>query len=134
MKVSELFRKYPKNPVFRSFQLPIIRTDSCGPWHLEQSRFDCSYKEIRKAAKIRNRYNQVPHLTQDTIWDGEKNTNITNKSLEVGPFLAGDHRAAMNRHESVTNTRHKAQGLPKSNDAAFPMHQEEKETTKKQTT
>ena len=63
---------------------------------------------VRKAAKIRKRYNQVPHLTQDTIWKSNKNTiNITNKSQEVSPFPAGDHKAAMNRHESTRNTRHK---------------------------
>ena len=28
-----------------------------------------------------NRYNQVPHLTQDTKWESGKNTNITNESL-----------------------------------------------------
>ena len=28
--------------------------------------------KIRKAAKIRNRYNQVPHLTQDTTWESDK--------------------------------------------------------------
>ena len=25
--------------------------------------------KVRKAAKIKNRYNQVPHLTEDTKWD-----------------------------------------------------------------
>ena len=25
--------------------------------------------KIRKKAKIRNQYNQIPHLTQDTIWE-----------------------------------------------------------------
>ena len=29
---------------------------------------------IGKNAKIRNRYNQVPHLTQDTIWERDKYT------------------------------------------------------------
>ena len=33
--------------------------------------------------------------------------NITNQSQETRPFLAGDHKAAMNRRESVTITRHK---------------------------
>ena len=28
-----------------------------------------------------NRCNQVPHLTQDTTWESDKNTNITNKSI-----------------------------------------------------
>ena len=28
----------------------------------------------KKATKIRNRYNQVPHRTQDTTWESDKNT------------------------------------------------------------
>ena len=58
-------------------------------------------------AKIRNPYNQVPHLTRDTTWESNKTTiNITNKSQEVSPFPAGDHKAAMNRRKSMTITRH----------------------------
>ena len=34
---------------------------------------ECSIK-VRKTAKIRNRYNQVPHLTQDTTWESDKIT------------------------------------------------------------
>ena len=30
--------------------------------------------KVRNAATIRNRYNQAPHLTQDTTWEGDKNT------------------------------------------------------------
>ena len=64
--------------------------------------------KVRKTAKIRERYNQVPHLTQDTSWESNKNTiNITNKSQEVSPFPAGDHKAAMKRRESMRNKRHK---------------------------
>ena len=33
--------------------------------------------------------------------------NITNESQQVNPFPAGDQKAAMNRHERMTNTRHK---------------------------
>ena len=52
--------------------------------------------KVRKMAKIRNWYNQVPHLTQDTTWESNKTTiNITNKSQEVSPFPSGDHKAAM---------------------------------------
>ena len=59
-------------------------------------------------AKIMNRYNQVPLLTQDTTWESNKTTiNITNKSQEVSPFPAGDHKAAMTRRKSMTITRHK---------------------------
>ena len=57
---------------------------------------------------ITNRYNQVPHLSQDTKWESNKITiNITNKSQEVNPFPSGDHKAARNRPESMENTRHK---------------------------
>ena len=54
--------------------------------------------KVSKGAKIKNRYNQVPHLTQDT---NEKVTNsqldYTNESQEVSPVPAGDHKAHMNR-------------------------------------
>ena len=33
--------------------------------------------------------------------------NTTNKSQKVSPFPAGDHKAAMNRRESMTNTSRK---------------------------
>ena len=45
--------------------------------------------EVRKRAKIRNRYNQAPHLTQDT--NGNMTTSqldITNESEEVSSFPA----------------------------------------------
>ena len=41
--------------------------------------------KVRK--KARNRYNQVPHLSQDTKWESNKITiNITNKSQEVSSY------------------------------------------------
>ena len=62
--------------------------------------------KVRKTTRIRNQYNQVPHLSQDTKLESNKITiNIINKSLEVSPFPSGDHKAAMNRPESMTNTR-----------------------------
>ena len=65
-------------------------------------------KKVRKRAKIRNRYNQVSHLTQDT--NGRvtnSHLDITNESQEVSPFLAGDHKALVNRRAGKHNTRHK---------------------------
>ena len=53
---------------------------------------------VSKGAKIRNRYNQVPHLTQDTngkVTNSQINT--TNECLEVSPFPAGDHKAHIKR-------------------------------------
>ena len=32
-------------------------------------KFNVSNLQSRKAAQIRNRYNPVPHLTQDTTWE-----------------------------------------------------------------
>ena len=54
-------------------------------------------------AKIRNRYNQVPHLTQDTngkVTNSQPDT--TNESQEVSPFSAGDHKAVGCVAQSVT--------------------------------
>ena len=48
-----------------------------------------------------NGYNRVPHLTQDTTWESDKNTrkHHIQESQEASPFQAGDHEAAMNRQE-----------------------------------
>ena len=64
---------------------------------------------VNKGAKIRNRYDKVSHLTQDT---NGKVTNIqldtTNESQEVSPFPAGDHKAHINRHNKcIVNTGQK---------------------------
>ena len=65
--------------------------------------------KVSKGAKIRNRYNQVPHLTQDT---NGKVTNSqldsTNESQEVSPFPAGDHKAHINRRVQ-THSKHKTE-------------------------
>ena len=56
---------------------------------------------VRERAKIRNRYNQAPHLTQDI--NGKVVTTqlgITNESLGQ-PFPAGDHMAPINRSHNM---------------------------------
>ena len=57
--------------------------------------------KVSKVAKIRKRYNQVPHPTQDT------NGKVTNsQSSEVSPFPAGDHKAHIHRRaQNIANTR-----------------------------
>ena len=59
---------------------------------------DGANSKVSKGAKVGNRYNQVPHLTQDT---NRKVTNsqldTTNESQEVSLFPAGDHKAHINR-------------------------------------
>ena len=60
---------------------------------------------------MRNRYNQVPHLTQDTNGKVTKSQlDTTNESQEVNPFPAGDHKAQINRHAQRYNT-HKTEKL-----------------------
>ena len=45
-------------------------------------------REVKKRAKIRNRYNQVPHLTQDTSGKVTKlQLDIPNESQEVSPLV-----------------------------------------------
>ena len=64
---------------------------------------------VSKGAKIRNRYNQVPHLTQDT--DGKvtnSQLDTTNESQEVSPFPAGDHKVHINRR-AQRHSKHKTE-------------------------
>ena len=52
-----------------------------------------------KKANIRNRYNQVLHLSQDTTWESDKiqKKHHIQESEEVSPLSANDHKAAMNK-------------------------------------
>ena len=62
-------------------------------------------KEVRQRATIRNRYNQAPHLTQDTNGKVTHLTQDTNGKVTTSqrnpwnqPFpAAGDHLASINR-------------------------------------
>ena len=66
-------------------------------------------KKVKKKANIRNRYNQVSHITRDNIWKSDKNTRkqYTQQSQEVSPFPAGDYKAARNMSIIKTNVKHK---------------------------
>ena len=75
---------------------------------------------VSKAAKIRNRYNQVPHLTQDT--KGKVTTSqldTTDKSQEVSPFPAGDHKAHINRR-AQRHSKHKTEQKHKRSTKEVP--------------
>ena len=64
--------------------------------------------KVRKKAKIRNCYNQVPHLAQDTIWESDKNTRKYHiqESQEVSPLPADDHKAVRDEiHTQSTNNK-----------------------------
>ena len=65
--------------------------------------------KVSKGAKIRYRYNQVPHLTQDT--NGKVTSSqvySTNDSQEVSPFPVGDHKAQIKRRAQRHN-KHKTE-------------------------
>ena len=67
------------------------------------------FVKVSKGAKIRNRYNQVPHLTQDTngkVTNSQLDT--TNESQEVSPFPAGDHKTHINRR-AQRHSQHKTE-------------------------
>ena len=68
--------------------------------------------KVSKGAKIRNRYNQVRHLTQDTngkVTNSQPDT--TNERQEDSPFPADEHKAHINRrkqrHSKQKTEKHK---------------------------
>ena len=72
--------------------------------------------KVSKGAKIRNRYNQLPHLTQDT--NGKvtySQLDTTNESQEVSPFPAGDYKVSKgakirNRYNQVPHLTQNTNG------------------------
>ena len=74
--------------------------------------YDFIIDKVSKGAKIRNRYNQAPHLTQNTNRKGtNSHLDMTNTSQKVSPFPARDHKAQINgraqRHNKHKTEKHK---------------------------
>ena len=97
-----------KPPHIYTYEPPFRKSWICPCSH----RNILMYSKVRKRAKIRNTYNQAPHLTQDT--NGKVTSsqqNITNESLEISPFPASDHKASTNRrawkHNKTRQKYHK---------------------------
>ena len=77
--------------------------------HTEEYHFISDNRlKVSKGAKIRNRYNQVPHLTQSD----KLTVDTTNESQEVSPFPASDHKAHINRR--AQNIKHKTEQKQKN--------------------
>ena len=73
-------------PIDNPRSLPLMGWTAVKRIYLSTNRFSWFIK-ASKGAKIRNRYNQVPHLTQDTngkVTNSQLDT--TNESQEVSPF------------------------------------------------
>ena len=76
--------------------------------------------KVSKGAKIRNRYNQVPHLTQDTngkVTNSQLDT--ANESQEVSLLPAGDHKAHINRR-AQRHSKHKTEQKHKRSTKEIP--------------
>ena len=73
--------------------------------------------KVSKGAKINNRYNQVPHLTQDT--NGKVTNSQLDESQEVSPFPAGDHKAHIKRC-AQRHSKHKTEQKHKRSTKEVP--------------
>ena len=63
----------------------LYKNELCIPF--EKGSNVLSTGEVSTGAKIRSRYNQVPHPTQDTNWKVKK-SQLDTTNQEVSPFLA----------------------------------------------
>ena len=104
------------------FGAPVQATTQKGVSQYAQQKFDHKDQKdetkknnkskttrVSKGAKIRNRYNQVPHLTQDTngkVTNSQLDT--TNESQEISLLPAGDHKAQIIRRTQRHN-KHKTE-------------------------
>ena len=76
--------------------------------------------QVSRGAKIRNRYNQVPHLTQATngkVTNSQLDT--TNESQEVSPFPTDEHKALINRR-TQRHSKHKTEQKHKRSTEEVP--------------
>ena len=62
--------------------------------------------KVRKKAKFRIQYNQVPYLTQEFTWESHLNIrkHHIQESQEVNPFQIDGHKASRKRHGSMAKT------------------------------
>ena len=96
-----IFELYHSVPIYISknvgqLGLGSSQPESSRPWSSRPGQISAwSHVKVRNRTKVRNRYNQAPHLTQDT--NGKVTTsqlNITSESQEVSPLSAVDHKVS----------------------------------------
>ena len=66
----------------------------------------CSITVIFGTLRLKSHQSKKGGKDQESIKSSTTRLYITSQSQEVSPFPAGDHKAAVNRRESMTNTRH----------------------------
>ena len=76
--------------------------------------------KVSKGAKIRTRYNQELHLTQDANREvTNSQLDTTNEGQEVSSFPAGDHKAHINRR-AQRHSKHKTEQKHKRSTKEVP--------------
>ena len=94
------------NYIHDSYQSDKIRLEAqCAGLQMEGSmgmlhRMHCIVsfeKKVRKVAKIRNQYNQVPRLIQDTSWESDKITIRHQKQEPKGQPVSSRYTQASNK-------------------------------------
>ena len=93
----------------QGLKIALVRLFLRVPQSAEQVKILIFLVKVSKGANIRNRYNQIPHLAQDT--NGKvRNSQLdtTNESQEVSPFPAGDHKAHIKRRTQM-HSKHKTE-------------------------
>ena len=77
---------------------------------LDQKRLQLSCNPFWYKSKKEAKYQKsIRSSTRTKTWERDKNTrkHNTQKDQEAGPFPAGENKAAKNRQESMTDTKHK---------------------------
>ena len=79
-----------------------------------------SLNKVRKNARIRNRYNQIPHLTKNTIWKSDKNyiQNVTYKKAERSALSQQVTTRLQGTDKAVSEY---AQEIPQSHSLRYEM-------------
>ena len=107
-----MLRDFPNtNIIFKTYGLATIEMDTFSGAVEQYSllRQVPIFLKVNKVAKIRSRYNQVPHPTQDTNGKvTDSHLDNTNESQEVSPFPAGDHKTQINRR-AQRHSKHKTE-------------------------
>ena len=63
--------------------------------------------QSKKEGKIRNQYNQVPHLSRDTTWKSDKHTIRHHKQEPIGQPLPSRGPQGINKQTPRKHNKHK---------------------------
>ena len=89
------------NSIKHEHSCKILYVNSCNVSYVKVAIYSQCHYKVRMSAKIRNRYNQAPHLTQDTNgkWESDNFTIRHHKREPRGqPFPSRSPQGIDNRH------------------------------------